>query len=790
MQMVGGNGGNQFRQSAGQNAGNQMGYNAWQITGNLDGYNALQNVMNQVRQNAVKNPGIQNVKNQNGLIFVLGIDNPNANQNGNGNVIAARDEGNGNGNNGNQVRCYNYRGMGHLARNCTVRPRRKDVAYLQTQLLIAQKEEAWIQLQAKEFDLMAAVGDIDEIEEVNANYILMANLQQASTSGIETDKASVYDSDGSTEVHHYANCYYNDIFNIVEHSRGIVEQHPATVEETRAYFESLYTNLVTEVEKVNTVNRKMKETNGDLTTKLDDTPSVAWKFLKKVTNTIVTLQSVIKQRMNANITIGSSPSYQEFHKIIKDEIASIVNQVNARVQNFKNHFVKEAAKFDIMSIVQSPTVVETSDLQTELERTEEKFENSYNNMQHQIEQLQAQLGDLKGKSIDTQCTSDTLDPVSQKLEDENVSLEFQVSEQKDTTNGTSVNTKFAKQSILRKPPSSSETKLDFVTPFPKTQFIPKVVEKHDFIKPVTSHSAPKPQESNVVKNANVYYVEGLGHNLFSVRQYCDSDLEVAFRRNTCFVKNLEGVDLLKGNRTTNLYTINLHEMASESHICLMACATSTKSWLWHQCLSHLNFDTINDLAKNDLVTGLPKFKYHKEHLCPSYEQGKSKKAPHPPKPVLNSKQRLHLLHIDLCGPIRVKSINGKQYVLVIVDDYSRNTWVRFLSSKDETPKNQMLKEYFDDVGISYQTSSVKTPQQNGVVELRNWTLVEAARTMLFFSSMYDDYIGGQQSASPRPAPATPAPQVLQTLTASTTIADTALTPTNSSSQAANIPNTS
>ncbi|GJW08533.1 retrovirus-related pol polyprotein from transposon TNT 1-94 [Tanacetum coccineum] len=90
------------------------------------------------------------------------------------------------------------------------------------------------------------------------------------------------------------------------------------------------------------------------------------------------------------------------------------------------------------------------------------------------------------------------------------------------------------------------------------------------------------------------------------------DLEVAFRRNTCFVKNEEGVDLLKGNRTTNLYIINLHEMASVSPICLMARATSTKSWLWHQCLSHLNFDTINDHAKNDLVIGLPKFKYHKE----------------------------------------------------------------------------------------------------------------------------------------------------------------------------------
>ncbi|GJY22818.1 retrovirus-related pol polyprotein from transposon TNT 1-94 [Tanacetum coccineum] len=162
----------------------------------------------------------------------------------------------------------------------------------------------------------------------------------------------------------------------------------------------------------------------------------------------------------------------------------------------------------------------------------------------------------------------------------------------------------------------------------------------------------------------VYFVKGLGHNLFSVGQFCDSNLEVAFRRNTCFIRNLEGVDLLKGNHTIILYTINLHDMASTSPICLIARATSTKSWLWHQRLSHLNFETLNYLARNDLVTSLPKFKYHKEHLCPSCKQGKSKRTSHPPKPVPNSKQRLHLLHMDLCGPMRIASINGKRLTAI------------------------------------------------------------------------------------------------------------------------------
>nr|GEX83456.1 hypothetical protein [Tanacetum cinerariifolium] len=156
-------------------------------------------------------------------------------------------------------------------------------------------------------------------------------------------------------------------------------------------------------------------------------------------------------------------------------------------------------------------------------------------------------------------------------------------------------------------------------------------------------------------------------------------------------------------------------MASASPICLMARASSTKSWLWHQRLSYLNFNTINDLARNDLVSGLPKFKYHKEQLCPSCEQRKRKRASHLPKPAPNSRQRLHLLHMDLCGPMRIASINGKQ----------TNNGTEF--------KNQVLKEYFDSVGISHQMSSVRTPQQNRVVERQNQTLVEAARTMLVFS---------------------------------------------------------
>ncbi|GJT49969.1 integrase, catalytic region, zinc finger, CCHC-type containing protein [Tanacetum coccineum] len=263
---------------------------------------------------------------------------------------------------------------------------------------------------------------------------------------------------------------------------------------------------------------------------------------------------------------------------------------------------------------------------------------------------------------------------------------------------------------------------------------------------------------------HVYYVEGLGHNLFSVVQFCDGDLEVAFHSNTCYVQNLEGEDLLTGGRESNLYTISIFDMAASSPVCLMSKETLTKSWLWHRRLSHLNFGTINDLTRLDLVDGLPKFKYGKDHLCSSCERGKSKKASHPPKLVPSDHSKLELLHMDLCGPMRVASINGKKYILVIVDDFSRYTWVYFLRSKDETPeiikkfiaqaqlnykakvckirtnngtkfKNTSLKAHYEKLGIMQQFLIDQKPQQNGVVERRNHNLVEAARTMLIFSRL-------------------------------------------------------
>nr|GEX74546.1 retrovirus-related Pol polyprotein from transposon TNT 1-94 [Tanacetum cinerariifolium] len=179
--------------------------------------------------------------------------------------------------------------------------------------------------------------------------------------------------------------------------------------------------------------------------------------------------------------------------------------------------------------------------------------------------------------------------------------------------------------------------------------------------------------------SRVYFVEGLGHNLFFVGQFCDSDLEVAFRQHTCLIHNLNGVDLLTGSRGNNLYTLSLTDMMASLPICLLSKASKTKSWLWHRRLSHLNFGAINHLARQGLVRGLPKLKFEKDHLCSACAMGKSKKKSYKPKSKDTNQEKLYVLHMDLCGPMRVESVNGKKYILVIVDDYSRFTWVKCLS---------------------------------------------------------------------------------------------------------------
>ncbi|GJU29868.1 retrovirus-related pol polyprotein from transposon TNT 1-94 [Tanacetum coccineum] len=190
----------------------------------------------------------------------------------------------------------------------------------------------------------------------------------------------------------------------------------------------------------------------------------------------------------------------------------------------------------------------------------------------------------------------------------------------------------------------------------------------------------------------VYYVEGLNHNLFSVGQFCDADLEVAFRKSTCFVRDLQGNDLLTGNRGTDLYTISLQETTSSTPICLMAKASPTQAWLWHRRLSHLNFDYINLLSKKDVVIGLPKLKYVKDQLCSSCEVSKAKRSSFKSKTVPSSKKTVKFASYGLIwSKLLQPKWEEKRYSGNPSEDTPDTLDLSYLHSKD---KHQNFKETF------------------------------------------------------------------------------------------------
>ncbi|GJQ92308.1 hypothetical protein Tco_0003447 [Tanacetum coccineum] len=859
--------------------------------------------------------------------------------------------------------------------------------FSKTQLLIAQKEVVGIQLQAEEFDLMVAAGDIDYIEDVNANCVLMANLHQASTSGIQIGKAPIYDSDGTSE---------NDSNVIpdassVEQSGGTVDQNPATAEEIRAHFESLYNNLATKVERVNMVNRKMRETNADLTTELaryksqekcfeinqekydtlergyqksvyqeqcltkkidalhlssakqittlneeianlnnqlskeksivsnlqhenkqlksdfkirgdtatcsrdlfknesieqrnktgklcknkklyevfvsqkaksreqvyfsntsktanvsksfsipdtessDDIPSVARKFLNEVKDTLVTLQRVVKHSMNGNITNLSSSTHQEIHKIFKDKIVPIVNQVDTKVlENENDLLLRAVVSQDIMSIVQKNSVVDTFDLQTELNRTKEKLESciikkekeyatlwndwykkyeeckydkilydkAYNDMQNQIEWLQAQLGDLKGKSINTKRASNTLDHLSQKLEDENVSLEFRVKNYAkenahlkttyknlfDSINVTQAQTKGITDSLQNKLndmiyentkliaqlfDKASEQKnttkgVDNTAKIRRPQ--PRNNKKNDRVPSASKSSGMKNKEVDVEEHhrnfpmsKNKRHISSECNNIKLAIQNDQSKVVygickrclITANHDVCVLNYVNAMNYRDTKQSTNVS--NIENKKKQNLNVKKPKKVHSKERLVSPTPSELSIFRNLKLLINFVWKFLGTVRFGNDHIAAILDlEEKEKKALHPPKPVPNSKKRLHLLHMDLCGPMRVASINGNRV-------YNRRT-KKIMETMNIT-FNELLAMAFEQRNSKLGLQGITSGQTSSGLDLTYTPLTITSQKPskheldLLLEAMYDDYIGGQPIAAPRTAPVASAPQV-------------------------------
>ncbi|KAJ9563127.1 hypothetical protein OSB04_008287 [Centaurea solstitialis] len=269
---------------------------------------------------------------------------------------------------------------------------------------------------------------------------------------------------------------------------------------------------------------------------------------------------------------------------------------------------------------------------------------------------------------------------------------------------------------------------------------------------------------------DVFYVEQLRYNLLSVSQVCDKKFGVFFTDSKCLIlapgfKIDENLVLLRTPRKDNVYCLDLERIPSNQSLnCLFSKASHDESNLWHRRMCHMNFKNMNKLVKNNLVRGLPRKEFFCNDNCVACLKGKQHKSSHKSKEVNSISSSLQLIHMDLFGPTNVMSIGKKSYCLVIVDDFSRFTWVYFLKTKDETSgliksfvtivenqsnlkvkvirsdngtefKNSDINSFCDEKGIEKQYSAPRTPQHNGVAERRNRTLIEAARSLLADSKL-------------------------------------------------------
>jgi len=257
----------------------------------------------------------------------------------------------------------------------------------------------------------------------------------------------------------------------------------------------------------------------------------------------------------------------------------------------------------------------------------------------------------------------------------------------------------------------------------------------------------------------VMLVESLGYNLMSVSMLCDLDMVVVFGKYRCVViMEADHSKVFEGFRRGDLYIADF-STGPQPAVCLLAKAS--EGWLWHRRLSHAGMRNLHTLAKKKHVIGIENVKFLKDHLCGACEAGKMTKAKHPAKTIMTTTRPFELLHMDLFGPnhYSVVTNDASLYGFVIVDDYSRYTWVHIVTYKHEVQevfkrfssrastnfgvnikhirsdngtefKNSGLDDYLDELGITHELSAPYTPQQNGVMERKNRTLVEMAHTML------------------------------------------------------------
>nr|GEZ68321.1 hypothetical protein [Tanacetum cinerariifolium] len=598
------------------------------------------------------------------------------------------------------IQCFNCKEYGRFAKECRKPKRVKDFVYHKEKMLMCKQAKQGVQLQAEQYDWLANTDEEVDEQELKAYYSYMAKIQELEDMDEKVDEQEL-------EAHY---SYMAKIQEVPTADSGTDsdpveqnEQNDVENDDERVALANLIANLKLDVDENKKIHYQLKKANTTLAQELKECKAILAETSKSLGESINVrdsferkLNEALGQLAHKDTVIREGLKTKAYELLVVKEKHDELMKQSLLTKSHYEGLVKQKMKIiTYLKVREERDIEKMFSMEKQLKFLNEivyKRSQSIQTIHMMAPKVSTYNGRptfanpkyLKQAQSEISCTKKhTVGPISTRKP------KSQANKSTATTHTKKVSSKSTKQKlqcyfrvlyentnkawkwwIERQSPSGYKW-----VPKPKKQWVPKAkmqwvpkakndqaqkrivqlilfivdsgctkhmtgnlkllcnfVEKflgtvrfgNDQFAPTIGYGDLV--QGNVMIN-RVYYVEGLNHNLFLVGQFCDTDLE----------------------------------------------ATPTQAWLWHQRLSYLNFDCINLLSKKDIMISLPKLKYVKDQLCSSCELSKANRSSFKSKAVSSSKGRLNLLHMDLCGPMQVASINGKKYILVIVDDYSRYT---------------------------------------------------------------------------------------------------------------------
>nr|GEX89847.1 hypothetical protein [Tanacetum cinerariifolium] len=577
------------------------------------------------------------------------------------------------------IYCFNYKEFGHFTKEYGKPKRVKDSAYHKEKMLQYKQAEKGIPLQAEKYDWLADTDEEIDEHELEAHYSYMAKIQEVPTTDSGTDSEPLEQND------------QNDVESDDEHV--------------------VLANLKLDVDENKKIQKQLKKANTTLAQELKECKTILAKTSKTLGESNSVWDSCLVALQNKETDFEKYKAFND--RIVNyDKLEHKLNETLGQLAQ-KDIEIKEGLKLKAYEI--SVVKEKHDELIKQILLTKSHYEGLVKQKTKVITDSKLKEEHDIDKMLSLEKQLKFLNEIVYKR-NQSIQTIHMMEPKVPTYNGrpTFANPRYLKQ---------AQSEISCLPHHRSNQMKDKVVPNNSQVKLKETHVEDHPRIpsiSNKIKSVTACN-DSLNSRTSNVNVVCatcgkclvDSD------HFACVTKMLndvnartkkpnfapilgygdlvqgnitinKGNDLLTGNRGSDLYKISLQESTSSTPLCRLAKASPTQAWLWHRRLPHLNFNYINMLSKKDVVIGLPKLKYFKDQLCSSCEVSKAKRSSFKLKAVLSTKGRLNLLHMDLCGPMRVASINGKKYIMVIVDDYSRYSWTLFLRSKDETPKAEAI----------------------------------------------------------------------------------------------------